>query len=155
MSFIWMAIIIVSAAGAFGGLVNALMTDNGFFLPCEQQSNGSAILRPGFVGNMLIGIVSAITSWGLYSSFGAVELLQPLPTSASFTLASVVGALLVGIGGARWLTNEVDKRMLRAAAAEAANAPASPATAQQIVAASPARILDIAQKLQQTSQESA
>ncbi len=108
MSFVWTTLGIISVAGAFGGLINALMTDNGFFLPCEQQCNGSTILRPGFLGNMLIGIVAALTLWGLYSSFGAVELLQPLPSSVSFTLASVVGALLVGIGGARWLTNEVD-----------------------------------------------
>ena len=155
MNFVWIALGIISVAGALGGLVNALMTDNGFFLPCEQRSNDSIILRPGFVGNMLIGVVSALTSWGLYSSFGSVELLQPLPSSANFTLASVIGALLVGMGGARWLTNEVDKRMLRVAVTEAANAPASTGSAQQMVAASPAKILDIAQQLQQPAQERA
>jgi hypothetical protein len=32
------------------------------------------------------------------------------------TLAGLVGAVLVGIAGARWLTNEVEKKMLRALA---------------------------------------
>lgn len=155
MGLVWIALLIICAAGAFGGLVNALMTDNGFFLPCEQHSNGTMIVRPGFLGNVLIGTVSALTSWGLYSSFGSIELLQPLPSTTSFTLASVVGAMLIGVGGARWLTNEVDKRLLRAAAAEAAAAPASTTSAQQMAVASPANILDIAQKLQQSSQESA
>jgi len=155
MSPVWIALLIICAAGAVGGLVNALMTDNGFFLPSEQQCNSSVVVRPGFLGNILIGIVTALTSWGLYSSFGSVELLQAFPATTSFTIASVIGAMLVGMGGARWLTNEVDKRMLRAAAAEAANAPASPTTAQQMIAASPARVLDIAQKLQEPSQESA
>lgn len=148
MTIIWIALLIVCASGAFGGCINALLTDNGFFMPCKQQSNGTVIVRPGFLGNVLIGIASALTSWGLYSSFGSVELLQPLPTVTSFTLASVIGAMLVGMGGARWLTNEVDKRLLKAAVAEVATAPASSTAPQQIVVASPAKVLDIAQKLQ-------
>jgi hypothetical protein len=155
MSSVWIALLIICAAGAFGGLINALVTDNGFFLPCEQHTNGTMIVRPGFLGNVLTGIAAAVASWGLYGSFGSIELFHPLPATTSFTLASVVGAMLIGIGGARWLTNEVDKRLLRAAAAEAAAAPASTNSAQQMVAASPANVLDIAQKLQQPSQQSA
>ena len=156
MALVWIALLIVSAAGAFGGCINALLTDNGFFLPCEQQSHGTVIVRPGFLGNILISIAAALTSWGLYSSFGSVELLQPSTSITTFTLASVVGAMLIGIGGARWLTNEIDKRLLRAAAVEAAAAPASTTSSQAMIAASPAKILDIAQKSQQlSSQESA
>lgn len=151
-----MALLIVCTAGAFGGFMNALMTDNGFFMPYKQKSNGSEIVRPGFLGNVLIGIAAALTSWGLYSSFGSVELLQPMTGLTNFTLTSVVGAMLIGMGGARWLTNEVDKQLLRVAAAEAASAPASDSASQQMVTATPAKILDIAQKPQQLlSQESA
>ncbi len=156
MGLVWIALLVVCAAGAFGGCINALMTDNGFFLPYKQNSHGTVIVRPGFLGNVLVSVASALISWGLYSSFGSVELLQPLPAGISFTLASVVGAMLIGIGGARWLTNEVDKQLLRAAAAEAAGAPASSNASQQMLVASPAKILDIAQKSQQpSSQESA
>jgi hypothetical protein len=88
-------------------------------------------------------------------SFGSVEVFQPLPASASFTLASVVGAMLVGMGGARWLTNEVDKRLLRAATVAAASAPAAPAAAQGMAAASPANVLTIAQRIPSTTQQAA
>ncbi len=156
MGSVWIALLIVSAAGAFGGCINALLTNNGFFLPSEQHSNGTVIVRPGFLGNILISIAAALTSWGLYSSFGSVELLQPLTSVTNFTLASVIGAMLIGTGGARWLTNEVDKQLLRAAAVEAAAAPASITSSQEMIAAPPAKILDIAQKSQQVlSQESA
>lgn len=60
------------------------------------------------------------------------------------TLASLVGAVLVGVGGARWLTNEVDKRLLKAAAAEAALRPPSAETARRILASSPAYALEVA-----------
>ena len=153
MGLIWIALLIVCAAGAFGGCINALMTDNGFFMPYKQRSNGTEIVRPGFLGNVLVGIAAALISWGLYSSFGSVELLQPLASVTNFTLASVVGAMLIGIGGARWLTNEVDKQLLRAAAVEAAGAPASTTSSQEMVAASPARVLDIAQKSQPMSSQ--
>lgn len=153
--YIWLAILTICGAGAVGGLVNALITDNGFFLPREEESDRTSIWRPGFLGNLLIGMVAALSSWGLYSSFGSVEVFQPLPASASFTLASVVGAMLVGVGGARWLTNEVDKRLLRAAAVAAASAPAAPASAPGMAAASPAQALAIAQQIPSTTQQAA
>jgi hypothetical protein len=149
--YIWLALLTVCGAGAVGGLVNALLTDNGFFLPREEKSDHMAILRPGFLGNILIGMVAALSSWGFYSSFASVEVFQPLPASASFTLANVVGAMLVGMGGARWLTNEIDKRLLRAAAVTAASAPAAPAAAQDMAAASPASVLTIAQRIPSTT----
>jgi hypothetical protein len=58
---------------------------------------------------------------------------------------------LIGVSGARWLTNEVDKTLLRAAAAEAANAKASPNASQQIMMAPPAQALNIAKTIQQAS----
>jgi hypothetical protein len=42
-------------AGAVGGVVNALMSDNGFVLP--KTAHG--IIRPGYLGNVLIGAVAA------------------------------------------------------------------------------------------------
>jgi hypothetical protein len=55
-----------------------------------------------------------------------------------------IGGLLVGVGGARWLTNEVDKKLLRAAASKAASGQPSDQKAIRISAASPAEALNIA-----------
>ena len=58
----------------------------------------------------------------------------------------MAGALLVGVAGARWLTNEVDKNLLRAAATYAANKSGSVELPQKLALAKPADALDIAKK---------
>lgn len=147
---IWLMLLYVFLAGAVGGVVNALMTDNGFLLPRrESVDQESAVLRPGFVGNVLVGAVAAVVSWGLYGPMsaylvaGTPEALaaNPAPERLGLSLASLVGALLVGVGGARWLSNEVDKSLLRAAAIQAALGPPSPAASQRIAMAHPAQAL--------------
>jgi hypothetical protein len=44
-------LLIVCVAGAVGGIVNALMTDNGFIMPSKAAASSGSILRPGFIGN--------------------------------------------------------------------------------------------------------
>jgi hypothetical protein len=60
-----------------------------------------------------------------------------------------VGAILVGVTGARWLTNEVDKKLLKAAASQAAGSTPSPAASRQTAMASPASALHIAKSMRQ------
>lgn len=155
---IMLMMLVIFAAGAVGGIVNALMTDNGFLMPRQESVRDTTIYRPGFLGNLIIGGVGALVSWGLYGPLSAYQLFS---TSAGLdatnwgtggvSLASLVGAILIGVSGARWLTNEVDKTLLRAAAAEAANAKASPNASQQIMMAPPAQALNIAKTIQQAS----
>jgi hypothetical protein len=154
---IWLMLAFIALAGAVGGIANALMTENGFLMPrSEQTSGGSTIVRPGYLGNIFVGSVASIISWGLYgplSSYfvaGTPEALNAnsSPENVGLTLASLVGGLLVGVGGARWLSNEVDKNLLRAAAAQAAGKGASLSASQQISLASPAKALEIARSMQ-------
>ena len=51
---------------------------------------------------------------------------------------------LSGYGGARWLTNEVDKRILKAAASAAAEGDADKGKATQIANSSPSEAFRIA-----------
>jgi hypothetical protein len=156
---LWM-LLTVFVAGGVGGVVNAAMSDNGFLLPTREKTAGDAtLLRPGYLGNVLVGAVAAVVSWGLYGPLSAHAFIgtpQALAASASLdkaglTLASFVGALLVGAGGARWLSNEVDKNLLRAAATDAASAKASEAASRQIAMASPAQALSIVRTLQKAA----
>ncbi len=151
---LWILLLIISAAGAIGGVVNAFMSNNGFVLPRAEQVDSASILRPGYLGNVLVGAVAAGISWGLYGPLanyfvaGAAEAIKTNPTSGfGVTLSALVGAVLVGVGGARWLTNEVDKNLLRAAASTAASAPTAPEASHQIAIASPAEALKIAKNL--------
>lgn len=144
---IWLLLLIVCAAGATGGLVNALLSDNGFFLPCTKRVGDLNILRPGFLGNMLTGMVAAGLSWGFYGPLGATSLFSFMPISESFSLSALMGAVIIGMGGAQWITNVVDKKLLTVAASKAAAAPSAPDKAQQMLVASPAQVLEIAEKL--------
>jgi hypothetical protein len=152
MDTIWWIILAVLGAGAVGGLANALLSDNGFILPKYETTGGAGILRIGVLGNMFIGALAAGVSWGLYgpSANAAILGAQPEGTVTApvvLTIATLFSAVLIGVGGSRWLTNEIDKGLLRAAASKAAGASASGAAAAQIATATPAQALRIATDL--------
>lgn len=135
---------IVLFAGIIGGLVNAVLSDNGFIWPRYQDRDGVKILRPGVLGNCLVSAVAAFVSWGLYGPAAAVHLVgatNPTPLPLTLTAGMVAGALLVGIAGARWLTNEVDKDLLRAAATYAARRSESAELSQKLALVRPADAL--------------
>lgn len=138
-------------SGAVGGVVNALVSDNGFVRPSEETAGDVTIIRPGIAGNVMLGAVAAFISWGLYGAFSNVVVWGASTGigagEISVSISSIAGAVLVGIGGARWLTNEVDKKLLRTAAATAAASKESFDDSQRIAVASPAQAFNIAKKM--------
>jgi len=115
-----------------------LLTDNGFVIPKVDKG----IVRPGVVGNVLLGAFAAIVSWGLYGPLKDAVLLGAAPTgevTASLTVTALIGALLAGVGGARIITSEVDKRFLRTAAAGAAARGPDVKLAHMMATATPAQ----------------
>jgi hypothetical protein len=146
--FLWKYMAIIFVFGAVGGVVNALLSDNGFILPRKEEQNNTRIIRPGFLVNIFIGGIAALVSWGLYGPFAGVFIIggniDPNAGITGLSLSSVIGGLLVGVSGARWLTNEVDKKLLRAAASKAASGQPSDQKAIRISAATPAEALNIA-----------
>jgi hypothetical protein len=64
----------------------------------------------------------------------------------SLTIGAIAGAILVGIGGAKWLSNEVDKKFLQVAASEAGEREISPEDCKKIAKASPRKALAIVEK---------
>ena len=152
----WEIIWAVCIAGGVGGIINALMTDNGFALPKSMQlDSGVSVLRPGFLGNILIGAAAAVVSWGLYGPLAAYVVLGSEKSMASnspdticISLSSLVGAVLIGVGGAKWLTGEVDNKILKATASKAAAAqPASVDAAVRMAMATPVNAFNIASDL--------
>ncbi len=153
---VWFMLGVVSIAGAVGGVINALLTDQGFIKPYKQRNENIKIYRPGFLGNIFTGAVAAGISWGLYGPLSSHIIMgvstQPSTSPApniGLTISSLVGAVLVGVGGARWLTNEVDKSLLKTAVSMAAAAKPSPEAAERIALASPTETLEIIRELDQ------
>lgn len=104
-------ILLITAAGMLGGIVNALLSGSGgLALPRWQ----AGVWYPGPLTNVFVGAVSALCSWALYGAGAGIDVAHlNSRQEISLQLSAVVGAILVGMSGARWLTNESDKRLLR------------------------------------------
>lgn len=110
---VWSCLTLIAVAGAIGGLINTVMTDGKFRLPKYE----AGILCPGFLGNAAIGAFASVISWALYGAGAGVDLARLAGAERqviSLTVGALAGAALVGVGGARWLSNEVDSKLLRA-----------------------------------------
>jgi hypothetical protein len=134
----WTCAILISAAGGLGGMVNALLTDNGFVLPRKRGE----IWCPGFLANVLVGAAAAVSSWAFYGSGAAIDLGNVTERMAvSLRLSALAGALLVGIAGAKWITNEVDKRLLKESVKVAGSKSLSGKECEQLIRGSALQIL--------------
>jgi hypothetical protein len=98
-------------------------------LPHFAVVEGSKVLVPGFLGNVLIGATAALISYGLYGPLANVVLVTkggPQDGAASpsgpLTLAACAGAIVVGFSGGRWMTAEADKQFNHATAVVTAQA---------------------------------
>ena len=131
--------LIVFGVGLVGGLANALLSGNTFLLPKKDAGPPKDVLMPGLLATMFVGGIAAVVSWGLYGANAG----DSIDGNASIKVAALAGALVIGFGGARWLTNEVDKSLLSKSTAIAAGASKSEATAQSVLHATPMETLKI------------
>lgn len=138
MTNAWMCAALVSVAGGTGGVANALLTDNGFILPTRVKD----IWCPGFISNVLLGTFSAFASWSFYGSGAGLDISgSGQRTEISLTFSALAGAFMVGVAGARWLTNEVDKRLLSESVKVAAKKDISPIDCERLENAPPKQVL--------------
>jgi hypothetical protein len=104
---LYQILLVVAACGAFGGLVNSLLS-GGFDLPHSDKDK--RVWRPGWLANVGIGIAAALIVWGLYGPAAQLDLAKPIPLDFHLPVAQVCGSILVGISGARILTALAEKQ---------------------------------------------
>jgi hypothetical protein len=135
----WKCAALISLAGGLGGLVNALLSDNGFVKPKWRRG----IWCPGFFANILLGAVAVFISWALYGSGAGVDLGQTSERSLiSLRFSALAGAFVVGIAGAKWLTSEVDNKLWKETVKVAATKKLTAEECEQLVQGSPREVLD-------------
>jgi hypothetical protein len=140
----WTCATLIATAGALGGVINALLTDNGFVLPTRVHG----VLCPGFLTNIVVGAFSAFASWAFYGSGASIDLAQATErTQISLRFSALAGALLVGVAGARWITSEVDKQLLKETVKVAATKEISVAECEEILKNTPRQILKAAEEV--------
>jgi hypothetical protein len=155
---LWIILFLVFLAGSTGGIVNAMLSHNGFVLPRREKIESAQVIRPGFLGNILVGGIASSVSWGLYGPLSSFYLVGGSPAfinqpSPGLTLSGFFGALMVGIIGARWLTNEVDKRLLKATVSQVAATGKKSQLANRIYQLHPAASLHLAVKEKEVPNE--
>lgn len=128
--------LVVCALGGFGGALNAVLSDHTRLWPSmiTLSPGGTRVVRIGVLGNIAAGaVVALVLSWAAEAAGMRVQ------------ARSEIGVLLLGsctlfvaFVSARWITNEVDKAVLRKAVFKAASAPAAhPDTMGQLEYAPP------------------
>jgi hypothetical protein len=159
VSSLWEIAGYIAGAGGVGGVLAALLSeDKGFALPTRmtntEDGSKSNVIRPGFLGLILIGAVAATVSWALYGPAADLVLVSTAPTgqaagAANLTLVAIGGAVLVGVGGSKWISGQVDKTLLRQTASVAAGRkPADAQVAHLIATAAPSQALQAAQSME-------
>lgn len=103
----------IALAGIVGSGVVALVSNNRALWPSRIRVSRRWIVRPGLVATMVVGGVVALVMAHL---LGAADGVRG---------AAVSGGVMAGALAAGWVTNDADKRLLRAAATLAAAAPAA------------------------------
>jgi len=126
--------------GSLGSLVSAFVGDNGWHLP--MYDNG--IFRPGYLGNMLVGGLAALASWGMQK---AAVLIGSSPATLSFSTADMAGAIVIGFGGASWFKSQIEKVILQRAAVVAASKSGDALAASQIATSTPMEALKVANNM--------
>jgi hypothetical protein len=107
---IWLIAALIFVAGCIGGLLNSAVTGE-FKLPYRDRE--ARVYRPGWVGTVLIGGVAAAASWGIYGPVAQVVMIGPGPAlEPALRVAEFFGAVVLGFGGGRWFTAELDRVVL-------------------------------------------
>lgn len=141
---VWAILGCVAAAGAAGGLANALIGGSGgtgrLILPQVVQG----VFQLGFVGNVFLGAFGAVLTWGLYGPLKDSVIVGTraggaLP--ANLTVTALVGAALTGAAGAKVITSELDKSLLKKTAMAAAVNAGDTALAVEVATSHPAAAL--------------
>ena len=139
----WTCALLISLAGGVGGIVNALLSDNGFVMPKWKRG----VWCPGMITNVLLGVAAAFISWALYGSGAGIEIAEISErASISFRFSALAGAFVVGIAGAKWLTSEVDKKLLVESVKVAGKKNLSSEQCEQLSHGSPIEVLNRAEQ---------
>jgi hypothetical protein len=139
----WLVALVIGGAG--GGL-NAVLSDHGRLLPSlvTLSPGHTQVVRIGIIGNVFFGAVAA-----------ACLILALQVAGSTLTANGDLGLLLlacsdffVAFVSSRWVTNEVDKQVLRKAICKAVSAPAAdPDTIADMEVAAPYAIYAIVDRL--------
>ena len=123
-------------------MVNALVSSNNFALPRRVKG----VLCPGAFSTIFIGAFAAFASWAFYGSGAEADATDP-SLLIHLRFSAVAGAFLVGVAGAKWITNEADNRLIRESISVAAAKNIPTHKVPEILSGSPMEVLESVSKV--------
>lgn len=108
---LWLLALVIFAAGCLGGLASSAVIGE-FRLPYHDRQ--ARVFRPGWIGTMIAGGMAAGASWGVYGPLASQALIggEGSGVILALTLSEFFGAVLIGVGGGRWLTVELERLLM-------------------------------------------
>lgn len=104
-------LIIVFLAGCIGGVVAGFITGTNSKNKWIWYTNDECHTRfPGFLGNVLLGGISALVFWGLYGPFTGATIIGSAMEEINLTIGQLVSCFLIGMGGPGFLVTEAGLR---------------------------------------------
>jgi hypothetical protein len=95
----------------------------------------------------LVGAVAAFTSWAAYGSGAGVDLATAGERDQiSLRFSALAGAFFIGLVGAKWITNESDKLLLKESVKVASAHTKSAEECERLVQGSARQVLNRVQK---------
>jgi hypothetical protein len=107
---IWYIFGIVGVMGAIGGIANCAIT--GEFVSPKFEAG---IWRPGWLGNVVVGIVAAVVILGLNSPLSPIDIFTINPADLHLSVSQLLSSIVIGLGGGNILTQMAQKQAERAA----------------------------------------
>ncbi len=104
----WVCALLIGSAGAAGGFVSAFIKGDGIVFPKRVRG----VWCPGTISTVITGAFAAFASWAFYGSGATIDIAKPTDLP-HLQMSALAGAFLVGIVGAKWLTTESEKGLLK------------------------------------------
>ena len=105
---IWHIFGIVGVMGAIGGITNCAIAGE-FAWP----KSDAGIWRPGWVGNVLIGIIAALVVFAANGPLASIDIFKPQTSDLHLSVSQLFSSIVVGLGGGNILTQAAQKQAER------------------------------------------
>jgi len=102
----------IAGLGALGGIANCAITGE-FALPQFDRAN--KVWRPGWIGNVIVGAIAAVVVGGMYGPLAQFVINGTAQAVPQLTVAQLLGAVVVGLGGGNILTQLAQRQAERLA----------------------------------------
>jgi hypothetical protein len=91
--------LLITAAGAVGGLANSIQTGERYVLPRYDEE--LKIRRTGWTGNILVGAIASLVVWAVYSPLANLDLNHGDLSKTVLPLFQLGSSVIVGISGGK------------------------------------------------------